>query len=155
MKLNLVSPHQWTDGGTEVLILKCCNEDGTTYNGFQWPLTVGATVEPQSWNPEPLCGNGLHGWPWGLGIGGGKEPNWHGTWIVFGAIPADVVDLGDKVKTRHATVRFVGNWHDALMFLLNGQMRLIAHRASSSAASSGDRSSAASSGDSSSAASSG
>jgi len=36
---------QWTNGGTEVMILKCVGRDGKTHNGFKWPLTVGAPVE--------------------------------------------------------------------------------------------------------------
>ena len=161
--------HQWTDNGPEVLILKCVPKDGIvegqrdqrmqaehgeTYR-FAWPLTVGTTVEAEDWDPQPSCGGGLHGWPWGLSIGDGKEADWQGTWLVFGALPVDVIDLGGKVKAHRGTIRLVGNWHDALMFVLAGQMRLVAARASSSAASSGDRSSAASSGASSSAASSG
>jgi len=74
----IIDIHQWTDTGKEVLILRCCEKDGTSYNGFKWPLIVGAHVEPTSWNPEAVCGNGLHGWPWGLGIGNGKDANWQG-----------------------------------------------------------------------------
>lgn len=66
--------HQWTHTGPDVLIIKCVGKGGETYGGFMWPLTVGATVEAPDWNPEPECGGGLHGWPWGLSIGDGINP---------------------------------------------------------------------------------
>ena len=50
--------HQWTNGGTEVLILKCVEKDGTSYGGFKWPLTVGATLTVPSPNRKPECDGG-------------------------------------------------------------------------------------------------
>lgn len=44
-----------------VLVLRTVNADGTSYNGFQWPLEVGAVAECPDWDPAPKCGNGLHG----------------------------------------------------------------------------------------------
>lgn len=46
------------------------------------------------------CGHGLHGWPWGLSMGDGRDPQWDGQWIVFGADPATVISLSGKVKVR-------------------------------------------------------
>jgi hypothetical protein len=161
---------QWTHTGAEVLLLKCVNADGTSYGGFKYPLEIGAEVTAPDWDPANRCGGGLHGWAWGIGIGGGKAPIWDGIWLVLGCAPKDVVHVtidGGKEKARKATIRCVtkpGDWQKATNFILAGQMAWIAHNAdgsaassgySSSAASSGDRSSAASSGDRSSAASSG
>jgi hypothetical protein len=129
--------HKWTNGGTEVLIVKCVNKDGTSYDGFRWPLEVGAVVNPEIWDPVARCGNGLHGWPWGLALGDGKDIDWTATWIVFGAAPDDVIDLGGKCKARTATVRFVGDWHGAMMFILNGQMAWAADQSCGAASNSG------------------
>jgi len=129
--------HQWTHIGTEVLIVKSVGAGGTTFNGFQWPLTVGAEVVAPDWQANPECGHGLHGWPWGFFIGDGKSPDWFGTWIVFGA-PADtVVDLGGKVKVPRGVIRFVGTWGDATSFVLSGQMAWIVHASTGAATASG------------------
>jgi hypothetical protein len=119
---SIVPRHQWTNGGAEVLCVKCVSSDGLTYGGFRWPLTVGAEVVAADWNTTPECGGGLHGWPWGFSIGDGKEPNWSATWLVFGALPADVVDLGGKCKAQRGTIRYVGDWQGATAFVLAGQM---------------------------------
>ncbi len=145
---NAITPrHQWTHDGVEILILKCVEKDGTSYGGFQWPLTVGATVEAPDWNPAPACGQGLHGWPWGFSMGDGKDPDWSGAWIVFGALPSDVVDLDGKVKARCGTIRFVGGWADATAFVLSGQMAWVHHAAQGAASATGGRGAASATGE--------
>ena len=125
---NLEHAHQWTHDGAEVLIIKCVNPDGSSSRGFTWPLTVGAEVHPATWGADATCDSGgLFGWPWGFGLGDGKEPDWAGKWIVFGANPKDVVSLGGKCKAKAAIVRFVGDWNGAMQFILKGQMALVAH----------------------------
>ena len=94
----IIPSHQWTNGGSEVLILRCCDAGGKSYGKFQWPLIVGAAVESPDWDEKPECGGGLHGWPWGLSIGDGKEPDWRGIWIVFGSDPKDIVSLGEILE---------------------------------------------------------
>ena len=137
--------HTWTNGGEEVLILKCVppggivsgtGSDGTGYR-FEWPLAVGMLVEAPDWDPAPRCGGGLHGWAWGLAIGDGKEPDWGAEWIVFGAKPEDVVDLGGKVKAKQGVIRFIGAWQDATNFILTGQINLVQERASGAASATG------------------
>ena len=148
-----IHPAQWTNGGDEVLCVKCVDRDGSSRGGFRWPLTVGATVEAQDWDPKPICGGGLHGWPWGFCIGEGKDPDWSGVWIVFGSKPEDVVwaeegELAGKCKARRAIIRFVGTWGEATNFVLAGQITLIQHNSSGSASATGDNGSASASGDS-------
>ena len=132
----IIPAHQWMNGGAEVLILRCCAKDGTSYGGFQWPLTVGATVEAPDWTPDLVC-RGLHGWPWGIGMGGAKEPQWDGTWIVFGAAPDDVKDLTDKCAARAGIVRFVGDWQAATAFVFSGQIAWVQHAARGAASATG------------------
>jgi hypothetical protein len=43
------------------LVLRVCGPNGESYNGFRWPLTVGAEVVAPDWNERAECGNGLHG----------------------------------------------------------------------------------------------
>lgn len=83
--------HQWTNGGKEVLILRYVDQTGKSYGGFQHPMKIGETVTAPDWNPAICCGGGIHGWPWGLSLGDGKEPDWSATWQVYGAIPEDIV----------------------------------------------------------------
>ena len=135
----IVPPHQWTNGGDEVLIVKCVNPDGITYNGFRWPLEVDATVEAPDWNPEPVCGGGLHGWPWGFALGDGKNPDFSvsAKWIVFGAAPSEIVSLDGKCKAKRAIIRFVGSWVGAMTFVSSGRIGWTEHGASGAASATG------------------
>jgi len=49
------------------LYLRSVNAQRQSYGGFQWPSEVGAAVIAPDWNPEPVCGGGLHGLLWGQG----------------------------------------------------------------------------------------
>ena len=111
--------HQFTHDGDRVKFLRCCEPDGTSYGGFKWPL-VGETVRPDQWVADSNCGNGLHGWPWGVAFGDGMSPKFDGLWIVFSALPEDVIDLGGKCKVREAIVEFRGSYQEALSILLPG-----------------------------------
>jgi len=166
-------PHQWTDGGDKVLILRRCNADGTSRNGFTYPKS--GMVEAPDFNDRTECGGGLHGWPWGWALGEGMDYDIIGdSWLVLAALPDDVIGeipddsggIGGKCKCRKAEVVFHGAFAAAWAMINGGRHRLIdamskdgspeiASGNSSKAASSGDSSKAASSGDSSTAASSG
>ena len=146
-----IEAHQWTNGGDEVLVVRCVNADGTSYGGFENPLEVGAVIEAPDWSIAAECGGGIHGWPWGLGHDG-KEPT-HPLWLVCGADPHSGVELGGKAKWPRMIVRHVGTLASAMAFTHVGRLRLIS--ASAKQATSGDSSSAATSGYSSSAATSG
>jgi hypothetical protein len=146
-KINAITPaHKWTNGGGEVLILKCVDSDGKSYGGFHWPLEIGVEVIAPDWNKRAECGGGLHGWPWGLAMGEGKDPDWSGKWIVFGAIPDLVIDLSGKCKCQKAIVRFVGSWDKALNFILPGQMAWVFHASSGAASATGDSGAASATG---------
>jgi hypothetical protein len=89
-----------------VLLLRRCAADGSSYGGFQWPLTVGAEVDAPDWNSRKACGGGLHGLPWACGDWGLLDGAID---VVFSAAPADVVDIdGKKSKVRRARVEHVG-----------------------------------------------
>ena len=144
--------HQWTNSAGEVLILKCVDHNGQGYGGFQYPLTVGSLVEAPDWDPANKCGGGLHGWAWGIGIGGGKPPDWSEIWLVIGCVPTDVVHVtayGHKDKARAGVIRYVslpGEWWKATEYILSGQIAWVQHNASGSASSTGASGSASSTG---------
>lgn len=148
----IIPSYEWLNGGKEVLLLKCVNADGLAYGGFKWPLEVGASVEAPDWDPRPVCGGGLHGWAWGIGIGGGKDPDWAGVWIVYGSDKEDVVhitDSGGKEKSRRGIVRFVsqpGDWQAATNFILAGQIAWVQQASSGAASATGYRGAASATG---------
>jgi len=147
MKVDEIIPaHQFTDANGEVLIVKCTNADRVAYGGFVYPAEVGAVVEASDWNPEATCGSGVHGWAWGLGIGEGKEADYHGVWYVLAVDPKDVVNLSGKCKFPRGTVRYVGQWAGALIMTLAGRIAYTVQASSGSASNSGSSGSASNSG---------
>jgi hypothetical protein len=112
----------WTNGGAEVLIVRMCGKDGSSSHGWKYPLTVGEQFDCPDWKGVAECGGGFHGWPWGLSLGDGADPDYSKTWMVFGAKPEDVIDLGGKVKAKTGIMRRIGTWQSAFEFVLSGQM---------------------------------
>lgn len=53
----------------QALVMKVVGPKGESYGAFIWPTEIGSTVEAPDWKPTKECGNGLHGWLWGLGAG--------------------------------------------------------------------------------------
>ena len=98
-------------------ILKTTKAGGLTYNGFKWPTEVGAKVAAPDWNPEPECGNGLHGWLNGEGIGSIGHIDTEGCiWMVLG-VEEEVTELQGKVKFEECTILHVGGQLSATKFL--------------------------------------
>ena len=145
--------HQWMHTGKEVLFLRFSDKDGKAHGGFQHPLEIGETVTAPDWNPKPVCGGGIHGWPWGIGLGSGKDPDWSALWQVYSVTElAEIVsDIeGDpKCKFRTGILRFSGDWHGAMMFLLEGQQAWVEHFADGDSKATGDSSASSAMGDSS------
>lgn len=98
-----------------ILMLKTVSADGTAYDGFRWPLEVGAVVTAPDWDPKPECGHGLHGLPWGEGKASLLDWSPSAIWIVF---ETDYVVVFDgKAKCRQAIVRYVGDQVGATTYL--------------------------------------
>ena len=96
----------------EALVLRTCNQDGTSYLGFQWPK-AGPVAAPD-WKPVAECGHGLHGLLWGQG--GGELLNWSSpAWLVVRVRLKDVVTIDeDAVKFPASTVEYFGECQTAL-----------------------------------------
>ena len=143
--------HQWMHTGEEVLFLRFSDKNGKAHGGFQHPLEIGETVTAADWNPKPVCGGGIHGWPWGIGLGSGKDPDWSALWQVYGVTElAEIVsDIeGDsKCKFHTGILRFSGDWHGAMMFILEGQQAWVEHFADGDSKATGDRSASSATGD--------
>jgi len=107
-----------------MLLLKTVKPDGIPYNsaaaatGFRWPLTVGVHVKAETWDPRPICGNGLHGLPWGVGRADCLSAEADAVWIVFEALDESVVavpeDGGGKSKCAEADIRYIGKLDDGI-----------------------------------------
>jgi hypothetical protein len=99
------------------LFLRTCNADGTSHGGFQWNLEIDGVTEAPDWNPEPVCGNGLHGLLNGKGSGHYLDWSENALWMVCEAL-GPIVDIGHKIKTSKAKTLFVGDRKDATDFLI-------------------------------------
>src|ERR1700677_4819450 len=90
----------------EVLIMRTCTPQMTGYNGFKWPEM--GPVEAPDWNPEAVCGKGLHGMLWGCGDGSLLNWNADAKWLVVAVSESSIIDLGGKVKFPRGRVVFSG-----------------------------------------------
>lgn len=94
-----------------VLVLRTCGEDLRSYCGFQWPKK--GPVECPDWDPQPVCGHGLHGLLWGCGEAALldlEKPAW---WLVVRVRASEIVDLGGKVKFPRGEVILATRERDA------------------------------------------
>ena len=147
----MIKPSEWTNGGDEVFVVRCMSRDGKTSskrlkNGvcievepFQNPLIVGESVTAPDWSDKAECGGGIHGWPWALSLGEGKDCDWSGLWQVYGVKPADIIDLDGKCKFRTGILRFSGDWQTATSFVLSGQIAFIQKSASGASSATGGK----------------
>ena len=109
---------------TNALVLRCCNVDMTSRNGFRWPTPdedighgPGVAVAPD-WNPETICGGGLHGWLRGEGSPHVANIKHDSKWLVVEVDESTIVDInGEEVKFPRGRVIFVGERHEATNYL--------------------------------------
>ena len=98
----------------KALVLRTCNADMTSYNGFTWPKS--GPVECPDWNPSPDCGNGLHGALWGEGNGGLFNWSPDAVWQVVQI--EEWIDLDGKVKFPRGIVVHTGNQETATKYII-------------------------------------
>ena len=91
-------------------ILRTCNADMSSRNGFVWPRE--GVVECPDWKPTTWCGNGLHGALWGEGDGALLSWEADAVWVVAGV--DEWIDLNGKVKFPRADVVFAGPRDEAV-----------------------------------------
>ena len=100
------------------LILRKCNEDGSSRNGFVYGKT-GDTVTAPDWHPEPLCGKGLHGLLNASGAWGLLE----GTdWLVF--VNRLKTSILINLRTTEQGVAEIGKLDDIFRATLDYRCRL-------------------------------
>jgi hypothetical protein len=91
------------------LYLRTTDKDGKAYNGFQWPMEVGAIVTAPDWNPTAKCGHGLHGLLDGLGEASNLSFAADAVWWIVEA--DDAIDLDQKHKFKSCKVVAFGPRH--------------------------------------------
>ena len=144
----IIPVHQWTHDGDKVLLIKCINADGTSgpKNEFIWPKS-GPVKSPQ-WDGKPTCdGGGLFGWPWGIGIGSGKDPDYQGIWIVWATDPNRIIVVdNEKTKAPDGEVLYYGEWVGAFRMVLQGQIAWIQQSSRGAASATGGQGAASATG---------
>jgi hypothetical protein len=141
-------PTQHIDKDGFVLLVKCLNRDGTSYQGFVWPKA--GTVTPKVWSREATCDSGgLFGWPWGFPISHGKNVDACAPWLVFRAKPENVIYLDGKAKAVPSKdgkdlpeVVYYGDQSGAMKFTMEGRMAFVTECSRGSASQTGDMGSA-------------
>jgi hypothetical protein len=105
------------------LVLRSCNEDMSSKNGFVWP-GVGEVATAPDWIANDECGAGLHGWLYGQGDHScSSYLDTTSKWLVVEVEEAGIIMLGGKCKFQSGTVRFVGAKADAAAFLIANEPR--------------------------------
>ena len=147
-------PHQWTNKDGDVLILKRIKPNRKGYGEFIYPSGVGTVITAPDWNSEPKCGGGIHGWPWGFGLGEGVDYDiLNDIWLVLSEKPENVVgelEKGWKCKARAPRIVFEGTFTQVWGLVCAEQSAIITQMASgngSKLAASGNGSKIVASGD--------
>ncbi|HNR90762.1 MAG TPA: hypothetical protein PKM65_20670, partial [Spirochaetota bacterium] len=90
-----------------VYALKTVQSDLTSYNGFKWKRR-GIVTAPD-WNPDQVCGGGLHAFLRGEGNGSLADWSTDALWLVLKIPEGTYVDLDGKIKFPRCTVVFCGD----------------------------------------------
>ena len=98
-----------------VLVLRTCSKGMTSYGDFRWPTS--GVVEAKDWNPNKVCGYGLHGLLWGEGDGSLLDWDTDAKWLVVSVPEGTTVDLDGKVKFPRGEVVFCGDRKGATEYL--------------------------------------
>jgi hypothetical protein len=101
---------------TVTYMLRTCDKDMRAYNGFVWPES--GPVSAPDWNPEPVCGGGLHGLLMGIGDISHLSRDSDAKWFVVEVDSGSVVDLDGKVKVPSGNVVYCGDRDGAVSFLV-------------------------------------
>jgi len=109
-----------------MLFLKSLPANRLARTNFLWPDQVGAIVESTTWNPERICGSGLHGLINGEGDTGLLCHENDAVWYAFESVDehgnpsdAETANIDDeKGKCHRAIIRAVGTRAEATEWLV-------------------------------------
>jgi len=92
-----------------VIGLKCVNGDLTSLHTSTFRWKRRGVVEAPDWNPNPVCGGGLHFLQMGQNDPGLWENEDDKIWLVVRALRSETVEIGGKSKAKNVTVIFSGS----------------------------------------------
>jgi hypothetical protein len=104
------------------LVLRCCNSDMSSKNGFVWP-GVGGIAIAADWKDDGECGSGLHGWLYGQGDHQTSD-YWSypdAKWLVVEVEFSEIRMLGGKCKFQSGRVVFVGEKSEAAEYIVTNE----------------------------------
>ena len=103
------------------LVLRNCNPDGSSYNGYVWNTEIGAVNTCPDWIDNHECGNGLHGWLDGSGDTSVSNYNFSTLWLVLEVENFNLLD--GKVKFQSCVVVFKGSKSECAKYLYDAGIR--------------------------------
>ena len=89
---------------SKVYVLRNCKENMSSYDDFVWPKS--GHVKCPDWSERKECGNGLHGFLWGIGDTTLLYPLTNCQWLIVEVDEDKIIDLGDKVKFPEGNIVF-------------------------------------------------
>lgn len=98
-----------------VLVLLTCDGNMVSSNGVRWPKS--GYVSAPDWDPEPVCGGGLHGLLRGEGDHDLLDMRHDANWLVCSVDPVRIVNLNGKVKFPECEVVHVGDIKSAANYI--------------------------------------
>ena len=105
-----------------ILILKSLPADmvaarAHVSGGFKWPESGECTAP--DWSEAPWCGNGLHGWKWGVGDSTLRVTDDDAKWLILSVAENSIVDLEGKVKFPTCQILYLGDRETAVKIIQN------------------------------------
>jgi len=105
-----------------VLVLKSLPADmvaarNHVSGGFKWPES--GTVSAPDWRAVRECGNGLHGWKWGVGDSNLRVKDDDAKWLILSVEESTIIDLEDKVKFPTCEILYLGDRETSVKILQN------------------------------------
>ena len=90
-----------------VLMLRTCNADMLSHEGFVWPES--GPVDAPDWRDDDECGHGLHGLLWGEGDSRHLSRSNDAKWLVVEVERSDIRNLFGKYKFPRGNVILCGS----------------------------------------------
>ena len=103
------------------LVLRNCNPDGSSKNGYIWNTEIGAVNTCPDWIDNDECGHGLHGWLDGIGDTLASDYNSSPLWLVLEV--ENFNQLDGKVKFQSCIVVFKGSKSECAKYLYDSGVR--------------------------------
>ncbi|TXH40600.1 MAG: hypothetical protein E6Q97_39350 [Desulfurellales bacterium] len=122
MKKRSITNYKWPKG--KILGYRTANAAGQAHGGFQW---IEGWNEAPDWNPEPVCGGGLHFLKWGEGASGLLDWTDSATHWIVEADESETVTMDDKAKARRVYAWKFDSRQSALEFLLQIRPESVVH----------------------------